>query len=65
MAYNDTDIYKHNKVNNQSLTELQDKVECVQRAQAHIQEHITESQAETQIEIRALRDEVKTLLRYL
>jgi hypothetical protein len=63
-TYNDTDIYKYNKGNNQNLSELRDKVECVQRSQAHIQEHIAESQAETQIEIRALRNEVKSVLRY-
>jgi hypothetical protein len=64
MTYNYTDIYKYNKGNNQNLSELRDKVECVQRSQAHIQEHIAESKAETQTEIRALRDDVKSLLRY-
>jgi hypothetical protein len=65
MTYNDTDIYKYNKVNDQNLSQLLNKVECMQRSQAHIQLHITESRAEIQTEIRALRDEVKTLLRYL
>ena len=64
MTYNYTDIYKYDKGNNQNLSELRDKVECVQRSQAYIQEHIAESRADTQTEIRALRDEVKTLLRY-
>jgi hypothetical protein len=64
MTYNDTDIYKYNKDNNQNLSELRDNIECLQRSQAHIQEHIAESRAETQTEIRALRDEVITLLRY-
>ena len=64
MTYNDSDIYKYNKGNNQNLSDLRDKVECVKRSQGHIQEHIAESKAETQTEIRTLRDEVKTLIRY-
>lgn len=56
MTYSDTDIYKHNKSNNQKLSNP--------KFQAHIQEHIAKSKAETQTEIRALSDEVKTMIRY-
>jgi hypothetical protein len=46
------------------IDDLRDRVDCIQRSQAYIQGHIAETQGETQTEIRALRDEVKTLLRY-
>jgi peptidoglycan hydrolase CwlO-like protein len=42
------------------INDLRNRVDCVQRSQAHIHEHI----AETQTETRALREDIKTLLRY-
>jgi hypothetical protein len=64
VEYRNPQINKYNKKASTNQNEHRDKVECVQKAQAYIQEHIAESQAETQTELKALRDDIKTLLRH-